>query len=450
MRKTRLRKHAESIFRAGVAAVHPGRSVEKVLRLESTGRGERLIGGRARIPLSPSGRIIVIGAGKAASLMARGAEKVLGKRIAGGTVAAPAGEGPPCRRVEVREAGHPIPNTAGVRAARQIGRWAEEAGPEDIVLCLLSGGGSALLPAPAEGLTLTDKKKTTQLLLRAGAPIDALNCVRKHLSRFKGGQLGKRIAPARGLVLYISDVVGGRIDNIASGPFCGDPSTFEDARRYLKEFGVWSKVPSSIHRRIAAGIAGKISETPSPSDPNLSRIHHVCAAHNGDALKAAAEKARALGYRTRILTQSLEGEAREAGTFLAAIAREIQDGGRTFSRPACILIGGETTVTVRGNGRGGRNQELALAFALQMKGQMKDYGGAALLAAGTDGRDGPTDAAGAFVDRETIPAALAKGLDPSAHLANNDSHGLFQHTGSLFSTGPTGTNVMDIAVLFVS
>ncbi|MDA1000166.1 MAG: glycerate kinase [bacterium] len=445
MRKTQLRKHAESIFRAGLDAVHPARAVEAVLRIERTARAERLICGKARIPLSPAGRIILIGAGKAAPLMARGAENVLGRRIAGGLIVVPVGGALPCRRVEVREAAHPIPDAAGVRAAREIARWTEEAGPEDVLLLLLSGGGSALLTAPAEGLTLADKKKTTALLLRAGAPIDVLNCVRKHLSTLKGGQLGKRIAPARGLVLYISDVVGDRPDTIASGPACGDPSTFADAQKYMKEFRVWTKIPARVRRRISAGSAGKIPETPSPSDHALARIHHVCAARNGDALQAAAAKARSLGYRPRILTRSLEGEAREAGRFLAAIAREMKDGKGPFRRPACLLAGGETTVTVQGRGRGGRNQELALSFALEMK----DRAGVCLLAAGTDGRDGPTPAAGAFVDGDTIPRAIARRLAPSAFLANNDSHGLFQQTESLITTGPTGTNVMDMAVLLV-
>ena len=440
-----LRREARAIYEAGLDAVRPEEAVGRALRVEKKGKNEVLVCGRTRMPLRPGGRIIVAGAGKASARMARVAEKILGNRIAGGTVVTSYGSAVPCRRIEIREAGHPTPDAAGVEAARLIGRWVDDAGRDDIVLCLISGGGSSLLPAPAEGLTLQDKQRVTASLLRAGAPIEALNCVRKHLSALKGGHLARRAAPARVLVMLISDVVGDPLDVIASGPACGDPTTFADARAYLERYGAWRTASPRVRRRIEAGMAGRVPETPSPRDLPSSRVRNELLATNALALEAAAGQARRLGYRTLVLTRRLQGEAREAGAFLAAIAADIRSEGFPLRPPACLLAGGETTVTVRGEGRGGRCQELALAFAIR-SGEAENIG---FLAAGTDGRDGPTPAAGAFADRNIIKNAKNINVDPQKYLSNNDAFGFFRQVGGLLKTGPSGTNVMDLVVLLV-
>ncbi len=442
---SQLRRHALSIHRAALAPIRAGRAVWKALEVERTPKGERLRCGKIRLPLRPGGRLILVGAGKASADMARAAERRLGRRIAGGAVVTPYGHAVPCRRVEVREAGHPEPDAAGMAAAREVGRWVDEAGPDDLVLCLLSGGGSALLPAPVEGVSLEEKRAVTHALLRAGAPIEALNCVRKHLSSLKGGRLAQRAAPARILTLLVSDVVGDRLDVIASGPAFGDPTTFADARKCLERYGVWRKAPASVRRHISAGEAGRAPETPAPDDPLLRRSRHAVVADNGMALEAAAARARALGYRSMILTRRLEGEAREVGVVLAALAEEIRIEGRPLRAPACLLLGGETTVTVRGKGRGGRCQELALSFAIRIRGRE----GVLLLAAGTDGRDGPTEAAGACADGGTVERAERQKVDALDHLHENSSWDFFRKTGGLIPAGPTGTNVMDLVVMLI-
>lgn len=438
-----LRRDARAIFEAGLDAVRADEAVRRALRVERTKRGEVLVCGRSRLALRPGGRIIVVGAGKASARMAQAVERALGGRIAGGCVVTSYGSAVPCRRVEIREARHPTPDAAGVEAARRVGRWVDGAGRGDIVLCLISGGGSALLPAPAEGLTLQDKQKVTAALLRAGAPIEALNCVRKHLSALKGGQLARRAAPARVLALLISDVVGDPLDVIASGPAWGDPTTFADARAYLERYGAWRSAPARVRRRIEAGAAKRLLDTPAPGE--LSGVRHELLATNDLALRAAARRARELGYRASILTRRLQGEAREAGAFLAALAAEIALDGRPLRPPACLLLGGETTVTVRGKGLGGRCQELALAFAIRA-GNSEN---ACLLAAGTDGRDGPTPAAGAFGDENTVQKAKHLKIDPRNYLSNNDAYQFFRRVDALLRTGPTGTNVMDLMVLLV-
>ena len=440
-RPASLRKEALAIFEAGLDAVRADEAVRRALRVERTARGETLVCGRSRLPLRPAGRIIVVGAGKASARMAQAAERALGRRVAGGCVVTSYGSAVPCRRIEIREAGHPTPDTAGTQAARRIGRWVDEAGRDDIVLCLISGGGSSLLPAPAAGLTLADKQKVTSLLLRGGAPIEALNCVRKHLSALKGGQLARRAAPARVLVLLVSDVVGDPLDVIASGPAYGDPTTFADARACLERYGAWRSAPAGVRRRIEDGIAKRIPDTPAPQE--LAGVRHELLATNDLALRAAAARARELGYRPLILTRRLQGEAREAGAFLAALAAEIRADGRPLRPPACLLLGGETTVSVRGRGLGGRCQELALSFLIRSE----TVENTCLLAAGTDGCDGPTPAAGAFADASVKQRAKKQRIDPRIYLSNNDAFRFFRRMGVFLLTGPTGTNVMDLVVL---
>ncbi len=438
-----LRRDAKAIYKAALDSVRAGVVVPKFIAMEKTARGERIRCGKRRFPLRRGGRLIVVGAGKASSHMARAAERILGRRIDGGAVVTQTGYAAACRRVEVLEASHPIPDEAGVRAARKIGEWVDGAGAEDLVICLISGGGSALLPAPAEGVTLRDKRATTDALLKAGAPIDSLNCVRKHLSRFKGGQLAARAAPARLLTLAISDVVGDPFDVIASGPTCGDPTTFTDAAGELKRYGVWGSAPPRVRRHLERGITGEIPDTPRPGDPVFARVHNQITANNGTALQAAREAARALGYRPVVLTRRMQGEAREVGNFLAGVADGIRAEGTPAPPPACLLIGGETTVTVEGKGLGGRCQELALSFIDNLEYENN----ICLLAAGTDGKDGPTPAAGAIVDEKSLQLVQKQGIDLGSFLRDNDSHRYFGDYGELISAGPTGTNVMDLVVI---
>ncbi len=440
-----LRREAKAIFRAALDSVRAERVLPEEIALEKTQKGEQLRLGAKRFPLRPGGRLILVGAGKASSHMARAVERRLGRRISGGAVVTQRGYAVRCRRVEILEAAHPVPDAAGIEAAEKIGGWIDGAGADDLIVCLLSGGGSALLPAPAEGISLGDKRATTEALLKAGAPIEALNCVRKHLSRLKGGHLARRAAPAQVITLAISDVVGDLLDVIASGPTIGDPTTFADAGRQLKVYGVWKKTPESVRRHILRGIAGKIPDTPAPSDPLLRRVHSRIVAGNDTALRAAAQKARALGLRPMILTRRLQGEAREIGEFLAGLARGIRAEGYPGRPPVCVLLGGETTVTVTGKGLGGRCQELALAFCLNLG----EGDGICLLAAGTDGKDGPTPAAGAIVHSRTLQNVKKQGIDARSFLSNNNSHSFFGSFGELISTGPTGTNVMDLVVLVV-
>lgn len=442
-----LRATAKAIFRAGLDSVRAEKAVPASVRIEKTrgGKhpGERLKIGKRRYKLRPGGRLIVTGAGKASSHMARAVERILGRRIDGGVVVTQKGHAVPCQRVEIVEANHPVPDAAGIKAAEKIGKLLDDAGEDDLVLCLLSGGGSALLPAPADGISLKDKRAVTDALLKAGAPIEALNCVRKHLSRLKGGQFAYRAHPARLVTLAISDVVGDPFDVIASGPTCGDPTTFADARRELKHYGVWRAIPANVRKHIESGVAGGIADTPEPSDPVFRHVHNFIVANNATALAAAAAEARRRGFKPLILTRRMQGEAREVGKFLVGIAAGIRAEGTPARPPACILLGGETTVTVKGSGVGGRCQEMVLSFLDNINNET----GLCLLAAGTDGKDGPTPSAGAIADMKSLQIAKKQGIDPGSFLSENNSQEFFGSFGELISTGPTGTNVMDLVVL---
>ncbi len=404
--------------------------------------------GPVRVPLPDrrSGRVLVIGAGKASAVMARALEELLGDRISGGLVCVKDGHGVPLQRVAVAEASHPVPDARGVDAARRVLELVRGSGEQDLILCVLSGGGSALLTLPAEGLTLEDLQGVTDLLLASGATIGEINTLRKHLSQVKGGRLAAAAHPARVVNLVLSDVIGDRLDVIASGPFAADPTTFAEARGVLERYGLWTRVPEAVRRILEEGQAGRVPETPKPGDPRLERVVQVVVASNRVSLGAAAEQARRMGYRTVVLTSRIQGEAREVARVLAAIAQEIRESGQPLAAPACVLAGGETTVTLRGGGRGGRNQELALALALELEG----WEGIVGLSGGTDGTDGPTDAAGGVATPSTAARARALGLDPREHLERNDSYRLLDATGDLVRTGPTRTNVMDVQVLLVA
>ncbi|HTY77747.1 MAG TPA: glycerate kinase [Candidatus Bathyarchaeia archaeon] len=420
-----LRESARSIFDAALAAGDVRPLVARAL---------------AGIARPAQGRVLVVGAGKASGAMAAAVETAWGDLITDGVVAVKDGHTVPTRTVRLLEAGHPVPDERGAAAARQIHALAESAGADDLVLVLVSGGGSALTPAPVPPITLADKQALTRLLLAAGATINQLNAVRKHCSLLKGGQLARAAAPARVEALLLSDVVGDPLDVIASGPTTPDVSTFAEALAILDRFGPRGRAPRAIVERLERGARGEVPETPKPGDPIFTRVANHVIGNNALVVDAAAAKARALGFTPHVLTRAFEGEAREAGARFVDLARAIQAGRGPVAAPACIIAGGETTVTIEGAGKGGRCQELALAAALAMSG-MRDV---VVLAAGTDGTDGPTDAAGGIVDGDSAARARARGVNPEARLAENDSNPVLAAAGDLVTTGPTNTNLLDL------
>lgn len=403
------------------------------------------LGGAVRVPLPRAGRVLVVGAGKGSAPMAAALESLLGDRIETGLVCVKDGHGTPLSRVEVCEAAHPVPDARGVAAGERILSLVAAAGKDDLVLSVLSGGGSALLTLPAEGVSLGDLQALTDQLLASGAAIGEINTLRKHLSRVKGGRLALAAHPARVVNLVLSDVVGDRLEVIASGPFTADPTTFADAREVLARYGLLERAPAPVRRTIEAGVRGEIEETPKAGDPALAGVTHAIVGSNRRSLDAAARCARELGYQPLILSSQVQGEAREVARVLSAVAKEVRLTGTPVAPPAAILAGGETTVTLQGEGRGGRNQELALALALELDG----WEGLVGLSGGTDGSDGPTDAAGALAAATTVSRAAARHLAPRRHLERNDSYPFFDALGDLIRTGPTRTNVMDVQILLV-
>lgn len=436
-----LRKKALDIFEAALRAADPAEAVLRHLRVE---RGALAAGGR-RYPLDSFGRIYVVGAGKAGAAMARAVERLLGRRISAGLLNVKYGHTAKLRRIELNECGHPVPDRAGVDGAQRIAALVRQAGKDDLVICLVSGGASALLPAPAPPVTLEDKQETTRLLLACGAGIHEINAVRKHISLLKGGQLARLASPAGVLSLLLSDVIGDDLDVIGSGPTAPDASTFASARAVLVKYQLEDRVPRSVSERLRLGAAGQLPETPKASDEIFCKVQNVIVGSNRLAVEAAAARAREIGFRPVVLSTFIEGETREVARVHAAVAKEILASGRPARPPVCVISGGETTVTLRGSGLGGRNQEFALAAAIDLDG----LPGVVLLSAGTDGTDGPTDAAGAIADGHTLRRARALGLDAAKHLAANDSYRFFEPLGDLIRTGPTNTNVMDIRLLLV-
>ena len=390
-------------------------------------------------------RVFVVGAGKASAPMAAAVEEIIGEQApVTGSVTVRYGHGVPTRQVLIREAGHPMPDSAGVTGAQAIVELLADTTERDLVICVLSGGGSALLTLPAEGISLEDLQQTTDALLRCGASINELNTVRKHLDIIKGGGLARMAAPAEQVTLVLSDVVGNPLDIIASGPTVPDTSTFADAAAVMDRYALWSAIPTSVSDRLRAGTDGRIPDTPKPGDPLFNDTQTVLVGSNLQSCEAVASAAAAHGFNALILTTFVEGEAREAGRVLAGLLREVDASGHPLARPCCIVAGGETTVTVRGAGLGGRNQELALSAAFALRG-VPDV---LLASVGTDGSDGLTDAAGAWVDGTTLQRAADLGLDATAALAANDSYRLFEGLGDLIKTGPTNTNVNDLCLLF--
>lgn len=431
----------EEIFLAGLKAVDPEEAIKRHVRLVQN----RLQVGEYSYPLDSFERIIVTGFGKGTAPMAKALEDILGDRLTEGWITVKYGHGVPLKKVRLMEAGHPVPDEAGLQATQFILDNLRECTEKDLVLCAFSGGGSALSPAPRARLELGEKQKTTQLLLECGATIFELNSIRKHLSVCKGGQLAQVAYPATVVSLFLSDVVGDPLDVIASGPTVPDPSTFRDCIGIVERYGLSEKLPPRVFKLLQDGANGLIGETPKPGDAVFEKVQNLVIGSNRAALLGSALKAKELGYNTLVLSSFIQGEAREVAKVFSAIGKEITASGIPISPPACILAGGETTVTIRGNGKGGRNQELALAAALAIE----DWPQIAILSAGTDGSDGPTDAAGAISDGSTVRRAESKGMNPLDYLARNDSYRFFDSLGQLLRTGPTRTNVMDMICLIV-
>ncbi len=429
-----MRADALKILRAALAAADPAAAVARHLSVKQG----ILTAGRRRYRLDQFEHIFVIGAGKASAAMAQAVERLLGRRITDGIINVKYGDAAKLRRIEINPSGHPIPDENGMRGAERIANLARQAGRRDLLICLISGGASALLPLPAPPVSLEHKQRLTQMLLESGATIHEINCVRKHLSQIKGGQLARLAYPATVVTLILSDVIGDDLDVIGSGPTVPDRSTFVEAGAILEKYKLCKKVAREILTRIRRAE----TETPKPRDPAFARVQNLIVGSNRLAVDAAATKARELGYRTLVLSTYIQGETREIAKMHAAIAKEIVTSGNPVRPPACVISGGETTVTIRGKGLGGRNQEFALASALEIDGLQ----GVTILSAGTDGTDGPTDAAGAIATGDTV----RRKPDAARYLEENDSYHFFEGLGDLIRTGPTGTNVMDIRLLLLN
>ncbi len=435
------KKALEHIFRAGIEAVDPERAVRKYVRR----KGNRLFVGDRSYALDRFKRILLIGAGKGTAPMAKALEDILGDHLTEGWIIVKYGYGMPLEKTHTMEAGHTIPDEAGLKATEVVLDQIRECTEEDLIICAFSGGGSALLPAPSPPINLDQKQETTRLLLDSGATINEINAIRKHLSGTKGGWLAKTAVPATLVSLILSDVIGDRLDVIASGPTVPDESTFADCTEIIQRYDLVSRLPETVAEYFRQGAAGIVAETPKVGDPAFSRVQNLIVGNNRGALLAAQEQAISLGYKTMILSSQIEGEAREVAQVFAAIGKEICQAGLPISPPACVLAGGEPTVTIQGKGKGGRNQELALACAISIDGWDRIF----LLSAGTDGTDGPTDAAGAIVSGLTCRRARQADLNPYSYLLANDSYSFFESLGDLLKTGPTRTNVMDIICMLV-
>lgn len=437
----RMRQDSVDIFYQGLAAVDPLTCIHNCCTLENAVFKVN----NQTYPLDRFEKIVVLGAGKAGASMGRAMEEILGDRITSGFIIVKTGHTTPLNRITLVEAAHPVPDEKGVRGAQKLLDLACQADEKTLVICLISGGGSALMTYPARGLTLSDKQETTKALLESGAAIHEINTIRKHLSGIKGGLLAKAVYPATLVCLVLSDVVGDDPDIIASGPCTADPGTFGQCLDIIRTRGIGQRLPKPVQEHLENGSKGLIPETPKQGDKAFERVAHTIIASNIKSLEAARKKAEILGYHTLILSSLVEGETRDVAAFHAAIAKQVLATGHPVKPPACLLSGGETTVTIKGKGKGGRNQEFALASALHIKGKETIV----ILSAGTDGTDGPTEAAGAVVDHTTVQRARDTGLKPESFLEDNNSYAFFDRLSDLFITGPTHTNVMDLRIMLI-
>lgn len=436
----RVRQVLTQLLQAGVQAGDPALALPRVVKINK----DNLWIGKRRYDLRTYNRIVTVGSGKASARMALVLEKLLGSRIENGLVVTKDGHACNTRRIAIREARHPLPDRRGEQAAKEILNLVQRLTAQDLLLVLISGGASSLLPAPANGLSLRDKQKTTDLLLRSGATIQEINAVRKHLSAIKGGRLAAA-TQATVISLMLSDVVGDDLSAIGSGPTAADPTTYRDARQILQQYRLWSVIPHAVQKHVAKGVRGEVPETPKPRSPLFSRVQNQIIGNNALAVENVAKVAKMLGFGPLVLTTTLTGEAQEAARMFGAIAREIQWTGRPVRRPACVILGGEPTVTVRGTGKGGRAQEFALSSAFEIAGLPKTW----IAAFGTDGTDGPTDAAGAVVDGQTLSRARRGHLDAAQALQRHDSYTFFKKLDGHIMSHPTGTNVNDLYLLLM-
>jgi glycerate 2-kinase len=435
------RERTLAVLSAALEAVDPVNAIKRQVSLSD----DTLRISQRNYDLTRYRNIYVIGGGKAGGSMAQAVEEILGQRVTAGLVNVKVGYGAETETIRLNEADHPIPDAAGMAGTKQMAELARQATDDDLIICLISGGGSALMTLPAEGITLADMKSLTDALLRCGATINEINAVRKHLSQTKGGNLARLAYPTEIVSLILSDVVGNPLDVIASGPTVPDTTTFADAYSVIEKYGLLGELPRPIVERLRQGKEGLIAETPKEGDESFTQTYNLIVASNEVAAEAAIAKAEELGFHALLLSTFVEGEAREVAKVFAAVAKEILHSGRPVPRPACVVAGGETTVTVRGSGLGGRNQEMALSAAPEIAG-LEDV---MIIPLATDGTDGPTDAAGAIADGFTLRRAQEAGLSATQYLANNDSYHFFQQLGDLLITGPTNTNVNDLTFTFV-
>ncbi len=458
MPMTTEEKHLSAIFAEALDRVDPYKIITNCMKLEDNILSVQVPGEFLEINLTEFNKIFVIGAGKATAKMAKAIEDILGDRIDCGLISVKYGHTEPLSTIETIEAGHPVPDENGVEAARRIEDLACSADAETLVINLISGGGSALLPCPVRidcgdtniEISLKDKQKVTKALLACGADISEINCIRKHLSELKGGKLLRCIKPARSLNLILSDVVGDNLDTIASGLTSFDRSTYCDALSIISNYQIQEQLPAKVLKVLELGSNGNIAETLKAEEFKAERADNVLIGTNRIALLGAKDKAEELGYDVRLLTSRLTGEAHFAADLLWAVAQDQRDWEMVAKKPACIIIGGETVVHVKGHGKGGRNQEMALNFLKRLGQDEKNGSGIHLLAASTDGNDGPTDAAGAFADATLLEKSRAAGLSIASYLKNNDAYNFFAEIDGLHKTGPTNTNVCDIQILLVN
>jgi glycerate-2-kinase len=418
---------------------------EEIIRSKLLLKNSTLNVDRYSFNLKQFQNIYVVGGGKASGLMAEAVEQILGDLVTNGHVNVPYGSKHNTEIIKLHEASHPIPDETGVKGTRRMLKIAEQATKDDLIICLISGGGSSLMPLPRRGISIVDKRRITDDLLKCGATINEVNTVRKHVSDFKGGWLAKKAYPATILNLILSDVVGDPLDFIASGPTVPDSTTFGDAIGILRKHKLWNRVPASIRKVLSEGEKGLTPETPKRENDAFKKVYNVVVGNSRLASSAACKQLELSGLNTVLLTSTMEGEARHVGVVLASIAHEVFTSGNPVSKPAGMVAGGETTVTVSGKGSGGRNQEIALAAASKLR----SMDGAVVASLNTDGIDGPTDAAGAIADGKTVARAVEMGLNSTEFLAENDSYNFFSKLGDLLFTGPTSTNVNDLSVIVV-
>jgi hydroxypyruvate reductase len=441
MSVSQLRQDAVEIFQAGLKAADPKVAVHKFMKRD----GQNLMVDGKTYRLDRFEKIYVIGGGKAGASMAAALEEILGDRIAEGLVNVKYGHVEKLQKVRINEADHPVPDEAGLKGAKQIVELLAGSGANDLVICLISGGGSALLPLPADGISLNEKQEVTKKLLACGANINEINAVRKHISKIKGGQLARMAYPATLITLMLSDVIGNHLDVIASGPTVPDHSTFVDVKEIIERYKIWNDIPDPVKLHVLKGLNGEIPETPKEGDEIFLKTQNVVIGSNIQAVLAAEKKAKILGYNSLVLSSFIEGETRDVAKVHAAIAKQILQSGHPTPAPACVISGGETTVTIRGTGKGGRNQEFALAAAIDVAG----LDSVVILSGGTDGTDGPTDATGAICDGQTVRRALDKGMKAIDYLSTNNAYPFFKKLDDLLITGPTNTNVMDLRIILV-